>query len=197
MDHVSFVCTCTDGHCHRCQITVLRVKPRKEMGPRGFRRCVLRACVDSPAGAFVNIFNLSQLHSTFPSALRSSLSAWYKRKASCRASMTIDAGSNIQHQEMLLVAGHGAHQLQPHNQPWSTAIYPPPQQVHANNISLVLHLSVGHFDNMAVYNRLLFIDYSSDFNPNSSPNFWTLDSLSPSNIDPWLPEPQTTIDKER
>ncbi len=144
-----------------------RVNVRKAAGPDGITGHVLRFCNDQLAGLFTSIFNESLATSVVPTSFKKSVIIPVPKnsKPSCLNDYRpVALTSTVMKVFERLLKKHICSSIPVTLDPLQFAYQP--NRSTDDAISLVLHSSLTHIDSTnGNYVRLLFIDYSSAFNP--------------------------------
>ena len=134
------------------------------MGPDGLPGSVLRACADKLASVFTDIFNLSLTESVIPTCFKQTIVLLPKKvKVTCLNDYGPVALTSVAMKcvERLVMA---------HINDIMPETLDPLQFAYCLNrskddaISIALHTALSHLDKRNTYVRMLFIDYSSEFN---------------------------------
>ncbi len=138
---------------------------RKAVGPDGIPGCVLRACTFQLAGVFTDLFNLSLSLSVVPSCFKRStiVPIPKKNEITCLNDWSPVALTPIFSKCFeKLIRDHICSLL--------PASLDPLQFAYRSNrstddaIAFTLHTALSHLENKNTYVRMLFVDYSSEFN---------------------------------
>ncbi len=144
-----------------------RVNVRKAAGPDGITGRVLRSCADQLAGLFTSIFNESLATSVVPTPFKKSVIIPVPKnsKPSCLNDYRpVALTSTVMKVFERLLKKHICSSIPATLDPLQFAYRP--NRSTDDAISQVLHSSLTHIDSKnGNYVRLLFIDYSSAFNP--------------------------------